>query len=72
MPGEMYGYLVADLIAAALWSKYLADDPLDPQPGLNLRRLLFESSAQQPWQVNTGKALGSGEREGELCQERGM
>lgn len=44
-PGDMYAYVCADLVAAALWRKYL-QDPLDPAAWQVLRTGLFESDAR--------------------------
>lgn len=45
-PGDMYCYICADLVAAALWGKYLQKDSLDPAAWHTLRQKLFESDAR--------------------------
>lgn len=42
-PGDMYCYICADLMAAALWGRYLQKDPLDPVAWQVLRQGLFEA-----------------------------
>jgi hypothetical protein len=39
--GQMYGYIFAQLVAAAAWRRHLAADPLDPVAGDQLRGLLL-------------------------------
>lgn len=53
-PGDMYCYVFADLVAAALWRRYLAADPLDPVAWQALRTGLFEG------QVATSAGDGGG------------
>jgi hypothetical protein len=45
-PGDLYCYICADLVAAALWGKYLQNDPLDPVAWQALRQGLFEADAR--------------------------
>lgn len=45
-PGDMYCYICADLVAAALWGRHLQEDPLDPAAWQILRQRLFESDAR--------------------------
>jgi hypothetical protein len=59
-PGDMYVYVCADLLAAALWGKYLQQDPLDPAAWLALRQGLFESDASVGTVAVFEKLLGPG------------
>jgi hypothetical protein len=52
--GQMYGYIFAQLAAAAVWERHLAADPLDPNAGRELRSRLL--------------ALGSSRRSSEIVQ----
>jgi hypothetical protein len=59
-PGDMYAYVCADLLAAALWAKYLQEDPLDPTGWLALRHGLFESDARAGAAAVVQQLLGAG------------
>jgi hypothetical protein len=59
-PGDMYCYICADLIAAALWGKYLQKDPLDPAAWQTLRQRLFESDARAGTAAVFESMLGPG------------
>lgn len=45
-PGDLYCYVVADLLAAALWGRYLQGDALDPAGWRALRQGLFSCDAR--------------------------
>jgi len=59
-PGDMYSYICADLVAAALWGRYLDSDPLDPAAWQVLRRVLFEGPAQAGTVAVVQQLLGQG------------
>lgn len=59
-PGDMYSYICADLVAAALWGRYLDSDPLDPAAWRVLREVLFEGPAQAGTVGVVQQLLGQG------------
>lgn len=59
-PGDMYCYICADLLAAALWGRFLDKDPLDPAAWEVLRRGLFEAGSGVPAQDVVQGLLGPG------------
>eukprot|EP00775_Hariotina_reticulata_P014416 gene14416-14521_t len=60
-PGQLYCYIFAELVSAAIWSVLeLDDDPLDPAAGQAVRVLLLEASGQLSTQAVVESLLGAG------------
>jgi hypothetical protein len=60
-PGQLYCYIFAELVSAAIWSVLQMDvDPMDPAAGQAVRGLLLEASGQLPTKVVVESLLGTG------------
>lgn len=60
LSGQLYAYIFAEIISAAIWAKYLEADPLEPYAGLLIRRALFEASSTKHITASVQELLGTG------------